>query len=400
MPYINEMNEYQKQLYANLMVLASDPVLESFYKQDHEHDGVHYRVFLYRIASYSEFLLPGALESRGITFRLDGNPIDPETGQRVEVQPVELSSMPMHKFFNLNENPFTMDLDLSTIVGIMDKLDGSLISTVRGASPEAWFLKSKGSLSSEQAFAATRLLLTAEYKELHDFCRRMAATAKTVNMEYMAPDNRIVVGYAKPTLKVLNVRCNRTGNYIQPVNWILSDEFRVAYHAIPGEDEAAAWVDSVYKSEEKIEGFCVQLFDGTWFKIKTDAYCLLHKTKDSILVPRLLFEAIVGGQGDDLISLYPDDEGALSLITAMTEKVRGIYNHLAATVDGFYEANKGLDRKDYALAGQANAEVMKQGAFGLVMNLYIGKEANYEEFMVKHYKQYGIKDVAPEATAD
>lgn len=378
------MNDYQRQLYTDLMVLATNAELESFYKQDHEHDGVTYRIFLYRIASYSEFLLPGALESRGITFRLDENG-----------EPIELASMPMFKFFNLNENPFTMDLDLSTIVGIMDKLDGSLISTVRGPS-DTWFLKSKGSLSSGQAFAATRLLATAEYAELHEFCRRMASIGNTVNMEYMAPDNRIVVGYAKPTLKVLNVRRNVDGAYIQPVNWILSEQFRVAYHPLPGEDEAHEWVASVYKSEEKIEGYCVQLFDGTWFKIKTDAYCLLHKTKDSILVPRLLFEAVVGGQADDLHSLYPDDEGAISLITAMEEKVRTIYNHLASTVDTFYDQNKGLDRKEYALAGQANKELMKQGAFGLAMNLYLGKSADYAEFMVKHYRDYGISDVAPE----
>ncbi|MFT2622084.1 RNA ligase, partial [Escherichia coli] len=42
---------------------------------------------------------------------------------------VRIASRPMEKFFNLNETPFTMNLDLSKVKYMLAKEDGSLVST-------------------------------------------------------------------------------------------------------------------------------------------------------------------------------------------------------------------------------------------------------------------------------
>lgn len=376
------MNDFQKTLYTNLMALCG-PHQEAFYYVDQTcPNGNYHRIFLYRLASYTEFMQPGALESRGHTFRIDA-----------DGNPLALVSMPMNKFFNHGENPFVMNLDLSTIVEVMDKLDGSLISTVK-VSDSDFFLKSKGSFNSEQAKAAMRLINTPKYEELREFCGASMLYDNTVNMEYMAPDNRIVIGYMEPTLKVLNVRCNRTGRYVPRDDYFLSNKFRVDVHSVPEDGEA--WLQSVYKSEDNIEGFVARLACGTWFKVKTEKYCALHHTKDSITIPRRLFEACVTGGADDLRAMFATDPVAVMQIDEMDTKVRGIYNRLHMNVHGFYNVHKHEDRKTYAIAGQADPVLKVDGTFSLAMNLYLGKEANVEEFMVKNYKKYGIKDEAPE----
>ncbi len=376
------MNTFQTKLYTDLMTLCH-PGQEAFYYVDQSWLNFKFRIFLYRLASYTEFLQSSALECRGHVFRID------EDGNALE-----FVSMPPAKFFNLNENPFVMGLDLSTLSHVMDKLDGSLISTVKV--DDQFILKSKGSLNSTQAQDSTSLLATSEYAELHDYCKNATVAGWTVSMEFMSPSNRIVIGYMKPTLKVLCVRNTLAGDYMghDEILRSLSAEFLVRSHPIPACGNT--WLAETYKSEDNIEGFVARLSCGTWFKVKTEKYCALHHTKDSITIPRRLFEACVTGGADDLRAMFATDPVAVMQIDEMDEKVRKIYNRLHMNVHGCYNIRKHLDRKDYAIAGQTDPVIQGDGTFGLYMNLYLGKEANVEEFMVKHYKDYGIKDVAPE----
>ena len=78
---------------------------------------------------------------------------------------IRLAALPMQKFFNVNENPFTMDLDMNDVEGIDLKADGSLISTyLHNVSQDTYNrddvlrLKTKGSLESDQALAAMKWL--------------------------------------------------------------------------------------------------------------------------------------------------------------------------------------------------------------------------------------------------
>ena len=91
------MNKFQLNLYNDLFALANSN--EAFFFKDQELDNLVYRVFSYRLASYNDFCAPGAFESRGIMFEMD------------QETPIRLAAMPMEKFFNDSENPFTMNLD-------------------------------------------------------------------------------------------------------------------------------------------------------------------------------------------------------------------------------------------------------------------------------------------------
>lgn len=80
-------------IYDALMDLVSKN--EAFYYQDFTLDGKVYRVFNYRLASYTDFLADFALEARGITFEV--------SCENRDAVCYRLVCRPMQKFFNLNE---------------------------------------------------------------------------------------------------------------------------------------------------------------------------------------------------------------------------------------------------------------------------------------------------------
>jgi len=370
------VNQFQQTLYNDLMTLCEN---EAFYYVDQNVDGKVFRVFTYRLASYTEFCLPNALECRGHTFLMKGDTA------------VDLVCLPPAKFFNAYENPFVMDLDFSKSLIYMDKKDGSLISTVKDIDARCGFrLKSKTSFSSSQAKDAEVLLMRADYNDLLDYIYKQTLRDRTVNMEYCAPNNRIVIGYAEPHLTILNVRDNKTGEVFYPhdlyhnrvlhkylVPYLTNLEVQYGYDEILG--------------MTGIEGFVVLFDDGRVCKVKTESYCVLHKTKDSINNPKALFQACLYETSDDLRSLFHDDELAMKQINAMETLVRKEYNHRSAQLQKFYDENKSLDRKDYAILGQS---VLKDaGTFSLAMNLYVGKEMGLRDWMMKNYREFGITDV-------
>ena len=390
------MNTQLSTLYPDLMALCQGDD-SAFYYVDHVGpDGKNYRVFTYRLASFSDFQKRNAMECRGHTFRLN----DDGT--------TELVSLPMQKFFNYGEHlGWGTQMDLNNITMVMDKLDGSLISTVKlpkfepkswddlpGVSPDGlshtgFFLKSKTSFSSKQALDATAWLLHPDNFSFMSAVYAMVLSGHTVNFEWTAPDNTIVVCYAEPRLTVLNVRHNETGNYysIDALRKFFGAENVVKTLPIPANgDEFIKEIENA----TGIEGVIICFGDGLWVKHKTSAYCALHKTKDSINNPKALWEVCVYEGADDVRALFHADALAVARINEMEEKVAKIYNHIHQTVHNFFNENKDLDRKSYAILGQE--KLNREGLFSLAMNLYLGKECDIKAFMVKHYKRYGIKD--------
>lgn len=361
-----------KTLFNDLMNLCASN--EAFYFVDHVFMGDTYRVFTYRLASYSDFLLPGALECRGHTFRLGETP--------------ELVSLPMEKFFNVGENPMTMNLDWEKVVRVDDKRDGSLISTVRVDGVGGFILKSKTSLSSQQARDAMALLGTDAYDCLSAALYKLVGQGYTVNMEYTAPDNQIVLGYKEASLRVLNIRHMEDGSYLPLEESGLSSDFLVDTFPVDVND---LWIDHA-RTLTGIEGFVLWFADGMKVKLKTDWYSNLHLQKEQVTNPRRLFESVLMEQSDDLKTLFLEDPQSIQRIEEMEVKAKTLYNRLHKLVDDFYQANKHLSRKDYAILGQ---QVLKaDGVFSQAMNLYLEKDMGLREHLIKNYKSFGIVDTS------
>jgi T4 RnlA family RNA ligase len=378
------MNNFNPQtLYSDLLALCA-PEDSPFYYVDHKLGINLYRVFTYRLGQYSDFIKPNARECRGHMFQI-----------REDGTMIRLAALPMQKFFNLGENPFTMDMDFSQGAElIMTKEDGSLISSYVDH-PGKLRLKSKTALESEQALAAMAYL--ASNKPLHDFVEVMTGNNYTVNMEFTSPQYRIVVPHQHDSLTVLNVRNNATGEYMgyESVRALMRSkncEPHLVANFAESVKDLKEFVDSVPSMNDSgLEGYVVRLRGGETFKIKTEAYVALHRLKDSLNSPKRLFEVVVNEASDDAKAQFKDDPYLVSQIEDMEKVVAAIWVKLKHNVIEFHNANRALDRKSYAIKGQADLDRLY---FGLAMTLYLDKEPDYKGWMLKHYKELGIKDDA------
>lgn len=346
---------------------------ESFYYQDQTLNGHIFRIFNYRLASYTDFLNPGALECRGSMFKIDqqGNP-------------VRLACLPLHKFFNLYENPMTMNIDLDSIGSIEPKSDGSLISTYihRGILR----LKSKGSLFSDQAVAAMDWLDSPINSDFSDHLWLLTTHGFCCNLEWVSPENRIVLGYMEPRLILLNMRDMETGRYVDIPDDLLN-------YTAPTPDlkglTPKEFVEQIPSMLDDIEGFVVKLKTGLWFKCKTNKYLSLHHCKDSVNNPRRLFEVIVDEGIDDVRAMFHTDALLIKQIDEMQKKVDHLFNDLVNTVETFWDNNKFLERKEFAIKAQQEVNPLY---FGLVMLKYQNKPIDYKAFAKSKWKQFGFVD--------
>lgn len=370
-----------EQLFYDLMSLCSKS--ETFYFKDFENLGSTYRIFDYRLASYTDFCERSALACRGIMFQVD------DKGEFIR-----LSSRPMDKFFNYAENPFTM-IDKSTlsteIEMAIDKLDGSLISSFMNSEIKVQ-LKSKGSLSSEHAHMANKLLRSDLQKE--NEVTILETLGFTVNFELLSPSLRIVVPYQKDELRFLNARNRATGEYLSLST--LKEKYPALYStsvyqdgyissSVPMRETVYDTVQAVYEMQESIEGFVFKLKDGTFFKVKTNKYCSLHHTKDSILIESRLFNVVLDGGSDDLRQIFKDDPLSIESIKKMEQKVFTTYNSIISTVTDFHDAFKNLERKEYAQ--KVTSLLPKQyNMQGLAFMLFNNKVPDYKENLRKYMK--------------
>jgi T4 RnlA family RNA ligase len=389
------MSPFAHKLFNELSALVASEN-DAFYKRDYERDGRHYRVFAYRLASYTEFLLPSAIECRGTMFEITDPAYEPVGMKR-------LVSLPMEKFWNLHENPATMNLDLSTIISVETKADGSLISTylhinsINGNNDAPLGVKSKTSIDSDQVHAVYAFLKLPENAKFAQELHRLAERNYTVNMEWCAPENRIVLAYQESSLTVLNIRDNLTGLYIpkQSEELLEFNEVKNRWiESIPFENPVQ-FIKSINQMTD-VEGFVALLSSGQRVKIKTDWYAALHKTKDSVNSDRRLYEVVLAEGADDLRAMFFNDPWVLNRITWMQEYVAEKYNALSKQVETFYDANKGLARKDFAILGQ---KLLDRHAFKLCMERYVGREVSVKDYMAAKWKEFGIKD-DPEPSTD
>lgn len=367
----------QHQMYNDLMSLTSDS--NEFFFRDYDLDGHTYRIFGYHLGSYTDFCRDHALECRGSMYRLD------PTG------PV-LVCLPPSKFFNVGENPFTMNLDLSSGL-VMVKEDGSLMSTY--VHNDDLRLKSKGSLFSEQAIAAQELLDSSKFLRLKEEMHHLEVVHNlTVNLEYVGPTNRIVLDYPDHDLIILNARCNKSGKLLMLDDVKLLGEFPTVerkWVQLFKPDDFIEWYDQIH-GMTGTEGFVIQLPTGQLVKVKTDWYVTQHRAKDSINSPRRLYEAVLDEASDDLKGLFFDNQAVIDSITEMEEFVIRLKDDLIKSVDEYFNENKELSRKDFAILGQ---KTLTKDVFSLVMMKYTGKQIDYTEWLKKHYKTYGISDEEP-----
>lgn len=367
-----------KSLFDNLMNLCSDDSNTFFFVDTTSSMQSKFRIFSYYIASYSEWLKPDALECRGIMFELDDNN-----------NPIRIAARPPKKFFNLFENPFTEDIKDDQVGLAFKKEDGSLISSF--IDKGELFLKSKGSLFSQQVLDAQKWLYDERRKPLLECLKWYAENGITINMEWVSPDNRVVLTYEEPRLIILNARHNITGEYIDLEDLVKDqtiNQYMVDNHPFETINELIKEVQELKDQE----GYVVYNSKGAEpvFKIKCPWYVHLHSVKSSVSSDKNLWEAVAEGVSDDIKALFETDKASLDRIAKFESIYKKQFSFVYKTAIGIYNKLRGNSRKDYAIELQSILnEIGYPQLFNIVMRLYLnGPDESIVDLIKDHLVKF------------
>jgi len=313
---------------------------EAFYAKEEVFDGQRFKIFNYRLASFSDFLIPGTIEMRGITFNLD-------TGERW---------LSIHKFFNNDENPFTLngetipeidetvEWDYTDELDIRDKRDGSLINTL--LVNDKVVLKTKGTFYSDQALECSERI----EPELEDFLYKLLKCGYTPLLEFTSPENRIVVNYNVPELKILQIR-DYFGKYLtydEIINDLdipkkfLVDRISLTFKEILERQE----------TEKGIEGWIVfnpkaKNLQTAFRKVKTAEYFTLHRlVSPNELVENRLIACILDETLDDILAVCNDFQR--KKFTEMEILISHYFNKNLKHCEELYDELCVSERKEFA----------------------------------------------------
>lgn len=367
-----------KSLFDNLMNLCSDDNNTFFFVDTTSSMQSKFRIFSYYIASYSEWLKPDALECRGIMFELDDNN-----------NPIRIAARPPKKFFNLFENPFTEDIKDDQVGLAFKKEDGSLISSF--IDKGELFLKSKGSLFSQQVLDSQKWLYDERRKPLLDCLKWYAENGITINMEWVSPDNRVVLTYEEPRLIILNARHNITGEYIDLEDLVKDqtvNQYMVDNHPFETINELIKEVQELKDQE----GYVVYDSKGAEpvFKIKCPWYVHLHSVKSSVSSDKNLWEAVAEGVSDDIKALFETDKASLDRIAKFESIYKKQFSFVYKTAIDIYNKLRGNSRKDYAIESQSILnEIGYPQLFNIVMRLYLnGPDESIVDLIKDHLVKF------------
>lgn len=367
-----------KSLFDNLMTLCSDDNNTFFFVDTTSSMQSKFRIFSYYIASYSEWLKPDALECRGIMFELDDNN-----------NPIRIAARPPKKFFNLFENPFTEDIKDDQVGLAFKKEDGSLISSF--IDKGELFLKSKGSLFSQQVLDAQKWLYDERRKPLLECLKWYVENGITINMEWVSPDNRVVLTYEEPRLIILNARHNITGEYIDLEDLVKDqtvNQYMVDNHPFETINELIKEVQELKDQE----GYVVYDSKGAEpvFKIKCPWYVHLHSVKSSVSSDKNLWEAVAEGVSDDIKALFETDKASLDRIAKFESIYKKQFSFVYKTAIDIYNKLRGNSRKDYAIESQSILnEIGYPQLFNIVMRLYLnGPDESIVDLIKDHLVKF------------
>lgn len=299
--------------------------------------GKKVRIFSYHAAAYEHWLAKDAIECRGIMFEMDENN-----------KPIRVLARPMEKFFNAFENPIA-NVKWDDALYYMTKEDGSLISSFDDNGYLGF--KSKTSLYSDQAHWAMEWI--NDHPLLKKRVHELAENDFTVNFEYVGPKNRIILGYLETSMRILNVRNNSTGEYVE-MDEIYADPILRPYMVDVFESDCSdEWYEDL-RNKEDIEGVVV-VFPDKFVKVKTKWYFSKFDALMAVQSNKKLAMYCINNEIDDVRTMYVDDEAATRKIMAFEKMYHDILRSDFDQILTFYNTYRHLDRQTYYRNATINA---------------------------------------------
>lgn len=357
------MTKNTTTLFNNLNKICDEN--EAFYFSEQTVGDHIIRSYTYRLASYTDFQEPNALDCRGTAFIKD------KDGDNWE-----LFTRAYKKFFNLGEGIQTNDyINDYTPEYSFEKLDGSLILT--GMIGDKIVAKSKTSVNSEQAQSANQLI--AKNERLQKFISKEITEGRTPVFELVGPSNVVVLRYDEDELIYLGSVDMENSNVTSVTDTDEANEFPLNNGIKCAKIYVHTWDELLHiqeTSEPIIEGFVVKT-EHSFVKVKVNTYKHLHHLKDSVHNMKSLVYLILEDSLDDLLGAFQEDQATLDLIIATQEKVGHKFNHMVEevkTLRNSYFNDFDADRKEFAIANKTNK------VFPIVMKSINVNEEELEKF--------------------
>ena len=146
-----------------------------------------------------------------------------------------------------------------------------------------------------------------------------------------------------------------------------------------------AYILNMLDTAINIEGYVVIDTNGNWYKLKTPWYLERHRAKDFINQPLAFVALVLKEEADDVFGLIADQPELHDEMVLLQHKIIKKANTIVNNVTKYYLDNKDLDRKSFAIKGQAELHGFE---FPLAM-MYYGRrvEPNWTEFLLNVVKK-------------
>lgn len=326
---------------------------------------------------------PEALECRGIAFNRDGAVV----------------SRPLHKFFNVGEKEWLSPdklLQRDDIVGIFDKVDGSMIATAWIDGYLHW--RSKKAFNSDVVKLARDFLAQPENTRLAEFAGRVAGNGMTAIFELTHPDARIVVAQDKPALQLLHVRDNHSGEYVLLNDAHVIHEWVAEFDVPKVRNYANLSFSDALESLADMqgqEGYVIQFANGDMVKVKCPWYLRLHRSI-TFLRERDIAMLALNEELDDVKGALAEAGIDLTAVNEVEAKLKGILTGILDEIEAVYAVDSALERKDFAIKHKENP------LFGMIMQRYLGKEVPLLEWYGRNRlkDEFSLRVLANDALAE
>jgi RNA ligase len=268
----------------------------------------------------------------------------------------KILARPYHKFHNLGEREAFMPsrVDLRQPHSVLEKLDGSMVHTC--ATKLGIYLMTR--MGHTEVAKEAEKFLEANSIKFSRLFNSLSVDDYTYIFEYIGPNNKIVIDYAKEELVLTAIRHNVNGTYIfhdelQAIG-ILND-VPVVGKAIDPEFEGKLTVEQLHESTKLAsgaEGVVVRFDTGEMIKIKADEYCRRHKSKELASSFKGIVELIMTNKLDDILPQL--DEPHLTKVKNYNEDLLGQIEYIAKNISQYVNERAKLEQKDFALGVQSH----------------------------------------------
>jgi hypothetical protein len=263
------------------------------------------------------------------------------------------------RFFNYGQQPDITGQFVFEDSEIFEKVDGSTILVWYNTYDKKWEISTRGTAFGEsgQNFYPTfrQAVLDDGFgvteDEFQEFCGGYLSELNSYVFEYCSIKNRIVTLYNNPTMFLVSIINNDTGNefsYEGDADFVLEVLHKLSYnikHIGKYEFESLDhMVAHARQLGELSEGYVAKDKNGLRMKIKADLYLKVHKIKgEGQITPKSITSLVVENEQSEFLTYFPEYVDTF-------KPYEDAFNKLIRYIDNIWADKHGIEsQKDFAL---------------------------------------------------